>query len=808
MTDILQSAKISYSEYRDRLLNEIANTGEYNYEIGMRLSNAAVSFIREYGKNQYPNDLYCIQYQSDKEYDNGAFDFFGTKEKTLSIFIIDRRTLEDGGLPVDLKRLNKTIRNLQFFANRIYKQRNFFQEPTEHSSPKTIISSLIATLSSGRKDKSIDKIQCYFVSWDRINVQFDASTKITIGDFAIPILPLSLEDLAGLTHSTPIKSPEQTSQELSKALTANSNTTPISSELSADSSNSDDIYQDADSFRNAILVNARHEFTIQANAVFDKFSQIFSENEIYEDINPAPFSRSILTGRSKKKIALSGYAWDETLGILRVFLLDFPDRISDQNSSLTSKDASELFERLKRFLRLCQDENYVYNLNPNTIEGRTAVAIRSYFIGDEASEGKTLDEIELVLLTIRHKSSRLSLSFDDKLCGIPCSEKVWDFKDLYEVYANGATPDIDFTEEKYGGRPLRLLKAVSNEKSGYSSYLGCISGETLARIYKEQELRVLSGNVRAFLLTAGKVNSGIQETIKNIPERFFAYNNGICVVADSISCDDSLSDDGVVLLRKAMNFQIVNGGQTTASVHYAMFRKHLSLEGIVIPMKLSVVTTKGLSENSFDTQEFIQNISKYANSQNKVNDSDLGSNTRFQVKVKELSKAPGCTFTSGRGTVCHWYYERARGSYKVESAEKKNFEQEYPKQNKFDKKDLAKWLQSWQGNPQIVSLGAEKCFVDFSRKIQYVERLRTDQFEKICNQNFFKISVAKGILFKYIDNRVSKSDWYKQDRGFKANIVAYTVALLATVIHSNIGEKYALNFLKIFNCIPSIEIPQ
>src|SRR5690606_10761122 len=140
----------------------------------------------------------------------------------------------------------------------------------------------------------------------------------------------------------------------------------------------------------------------------------------------------------------------------------------------------------------------------------------------------------------------------------------------------------------------------------YDAYLSIIPGKLLSDIYWEYGSRLLEGNVRAFLSIKGKVNKAIRKTIKDEPGKFFTYNNGIACTAKKII----LSKDNKKITNIA-DLQIINGGQTTASLTTAWSKDKVSLDNIFVPMKITVI-------KSDEYDEMIQNISKFANSQNKV----------------------------------------------------------------------------------------------------------------------------------------------------------------------------------------------
>ena len=139
--------------------------------------------------------------------------------------------------------------------------------------------------------------------------------------------------------------------------------------------------------------------------------------------------------------------------------------------------------------------------------------------------------------------------------------------------------------------------------------------------------RLLEQNVRVFLQARSKVNRGIRDTLIHDPEMFFAYNNGITATAQAV---DIRHDRGSLLLQRMTNFQIVNGGQTTASIHSAM-RKARDLSQTYVQMKLSVV-------DSDRATVIVPKISEYANSQNRVMASDFFANHPFHIRVENFSR--------------------------------------------------------------------------------------------------------------------------------------------------------------------------
>jgi AIPR protein len=276
----------------------------------------------------------------------------------------------------------------------------------------------------------------------------------------------------------------------------------------------------------------------------------------------------------------------------------------------------------------------------------------------------------------------------------------------------------------------------------------------------------LERDVRAFLQAKGKINKGLQQTLRDEPHRFLAYNNGLCCTAADVSLRSGR--DGQIRLERVRDFQIVNGGQTTASIFHALKKEKLDISQVVVQAKLTV-----LSDPQTVT-EIVPLISRYANSQNKVNGADLSASGKFHRQLEALSRTVWTPPTSGMDRGTHWYYERARGSYLDDKARQgtPKRQQEWiennPAERKFTKTDLAKYEHTWLGLPNLVCRGAEKNFLAFAERLE-------DEGDPIVDLNFFKCSVAKAIIFRTAEKLFSTLGL----DGYRANTLAYAISWLA-----------------------------
>lgn len=330
-----------------------------------------------------------------------------------------------------------------------------------------------------------------------------------------------------------------------------------------------------------------------------------------------------------------------------------------------------------------------------------------------------------------------------------------------------AKEDIDINFEEFSNTPIPCLPAFTGT-SDCESFLLVMPGHLVAGLYGRYGERLLEQNVRTFLQFRGKINKGLRTTILHEPEMFFAYNNGLTATAESVERD---SDNNI---RKIRNLQIVNGGQTTASIFTTGKQsKDADLSKVYVQMKLSVI-------HSDKIEEIVPKISQYANTQNKVNVADFFSNHPFHLRIEDFSRRVWAPSPVGDVRETHWFYERARGQFLNRQAlgtiaDKKKFLAQNPKNQMFTKTDLAKFENSFAQKPHLVSKGAQDNFAKFAGDIGEKWEKNSEQF----NERYYKHLVAKAIIFQFLDKTVMKQNWYG---GYKANIITYTIAKLSRMV--------------------------
>lgn len=347
--------------------------------------------------------------------------------------------------------------------------------------------------------------------------------------------------------------------------------------------------------------------------------------------------------------------------------------------------------------------------------------------------------------------------------GADISFSIWDIDRLYRCVTSGKmreTIEIDF-EEKFHETIPCIENSISEK---YSVYLAIINGGMLAALYDEFRDRLLEKNVRSFLQVKGGVNKGIRDTLRDEPDMFLAYNNGISVTAESVEI--VRDENGKPSIKRIRDMQIVNGGQTTASIFNAKYDKKTAadLSRVFVQMKISVI------QSAEDMDEIVPRISTFANTQNKIQVADFSANDPFHRRLEELSRTIWAPAQSGMKSR-NWFYERARGQYadmlsrESTAKRKKEYKEAHPL---FTKTDLAKYENTWDQLPFQVSEGAQKNFRRFTVRLG-------ERKGFVPDEAYYKNLIAKAILFRRTEKLVQQ----QQYGGYRANIVTYTLAYLS-----------------------------
>lgn len=478
----------------------------------------------------------------------------------------------------------------------------------------------------------------------------------------------------------------------------------------------------------------------------------------------------------RKNYRVDAYSFDDYDCSMSIFIADFEGE--DIISTLTLTEAKALFEKINTFLDGSLNGNFRHEMEISTPVYD--------FVERIVNLENAIRKFRFFIVTDKIMSEKISSFEQGEINGIPIEYNIWDMQRLYRVMSTGdghEPVEINFLELTENGLPC--LEASDASTDDVKCLLCVIPGEILADLYDTYGSTLLEGNVRSFLSAKGNVNKNIRKTILEADgeskRMFFAYNNGISATATSVEINVG---QGGSFITSINNLQIVNGGQTTASLSNTRFKDKADLSGIYVQMKLTVIP------NHEQAQILIPKISRGSNSQNKVSDADFFSNHEFNVRMQQISRRIYAPAVNGLQYETHWFYERSRGQYeqeqsKMTKAEKKKYQMQNPKEQKITKTDIAKYQNAWREYPYFVSLGAQKNFTKFANFI--VEEWDKDDIQ--FNEQFYRNIVVIAIIFKCIDKIVPKQEWY--EKGYKANIVVYTLSYL----HYLINVQYPANEL-------------
>ena len=583
-------------------------------------------------------------------------------------------------------------------------------------------------------------------------------------------------------------------------------------------------------YQKDFIESIRNEAAISETDAEDEF--INRSLDLLTDYDELQDPVRLYFGKARKNSALmqiNGYAFDETDRSLILFISDFENSLTPGN--LTATQIDRLYWKMYNFLdevyngdisQYCDDSDDCIKLgrlikrrfDAMPEDPQLLLKIKLYIFTDK-NLGTSLLDADLLSNESKKKSRKKAKTSSKKIkkaefAGKPLEINIWNTERFYEIeMSNSNEPiSIDFDED-FGCKGIPCIKGNIGENLGYSAYIAIIPGKLLADIYIEYGSKVLEGNVRAFLGTGAVkgVNRGIRNTINNDPTKFFTYNNGIAATAAGIETDYV---DGELLITEVTDLQIINGGQTTATLAESVLKSkgECDLKGIYVPMKLTIIEDRETEDEDgirfYDSM--VQNIARYANSQNKVTAADLFSNDPFHIWMEKRARrilAPPVRYNIPTG----WYYERSRKKYLREKEQEKHkngtdaekrFVKKFPKDQIINKEQLAMYLTTVSMRPDIVSRGKNWVFKNFGAEIQSEYRKNKAAF----NDFYFKKAVAAAIIFRTTDNYLEKNKdsakrhtgfWYTAG-GYKSDIVPYSIAKILSAIPSG----YTLDWERIW----------
>jgi hypothetical protein len=518
---------------------------------------------------------------------------------------------------------------------------------------------------------------------------------------------------------------------------------------------------------------------------FEIVSEMLSEIGHLDNVVYCPYRNT------NKGMRIDGYSWNNLEKTLCAVVVNFTNDPSTIDT-LTQAQIRDGSKRVSRFLERINDDLFIASMEVTDPGRAAALEMRDY-----------LDEVlkfRIVFLTDQQLSTRVKKIESEKILNIDTSVEIWDLERLKDLDSSGADFEEFTVDIESFGSAINALPANISE-SGISTYLAIMPGHLLSEIYSEYGQRLLESNVRTFLDFRASTNKGMRKALLVEPENFFAYNNGLTVTSTGLK---TRSVNGHLEITHIENMQIVNGGQTTAAIYFSgkdkngsikttdgdLFFKNIDLNKVNVQMKLTVIEER-------ETADIMKaNIAIFANSQNAIQQSDLVSNHPFHLNIEKRSRNQ-IVPANYSGLPSKWFYERVRGQYSTQlralSAQgQKRFITEYPKAQIFNKTDMSKYENTWRMKPHIVKKGAQANLKELGTVIIQEFEKNEDAF----GASFYKDLVSKMILFRQADLAILSSDWYKQERGLKAEIVTYSISLLRHKLKEH-GQD--INLDKIYN---------
>ena len=484
-----------------------------------------------------------------------------------------------------------------------------------------------------------------------------------------------------------------------------------------------------------------------------------------------------------------GYSGDEDMMSIDLFLTVLVD--PEKSNNLPKSEIERHFRWLQNFFERSQSGAIFSKIQDKHND--------LYQIAQLINDADKVDRVRMFLMTNAITPSNFELDEKETEEGTIMEYHLWDVKRIKkhdDILRGKEAVVVDFEDKGFNPLPCIKMPDVSDR---VECYLAIIPGETLSRIYNQYHQHILEQNVRTFLQFKGASNKGIRDTLIGHkptasqrakgdkprdpePDMFFSYNNGISTTATDIEIRET--EQGPVIV-KITDWQIVNGGQTTASISAVMRMKDTDpdmIKQVFVAMKVSVIKNKEAKD------DLVPRISQFANTQSAVKKSDFGINEPFLQELEQQSRLVWVKNAQNK-EISKWFFERTRGQYMdkakhtANASEEKDYYAEYPKTQMFDKTSLAKCIMAWEQEPHTVCKGGEFCYTAFFKKMT--------QNKTRFDERSYKQTIGKLILFKTIDA------FYGKDginlAGYKANMVAFTLSVLAKI------SNKAIDFETIWN---------
>jgi AIPR protein/abortive infection phage resistance-like protein len=487
-------------------------------------------------------------------------------------------------------------------------------------------------------------------------------------------------------------------------------------------------------------------------------------------------------------LKINAYQINESGERLQIFLIDEKSiDLTKKHGDLLISQKSIYENQFKRAIRFV-NKAIKGHLNENLQDSDPSRPLISHL--SSSAGAHEFDVIEVFLISTTATVSLMTttpspkrLEFDDEelkvnytLNKVKTSKEILikkrliDLNFLFNVFVSEGNREaliVDF-ESNFGNK-IEAIRAADESK--FESYLCVLPGEVIAGLYKNYSSRLLEKNVRSFLQFRG-VNQGIRDTIRKEPEKFIAYNNGLTITATE---GQIVKESGKIFIKSLKDFQIVNGGQTTATIYFSR-KDGFDVSKVNVMAKINIAK----ESTSDELEELISNISTYSNAQSRVSKVDLRSRNPQLVQLKSMSES----VVTPSGT--KWFFERAKGEFstklRIAGSRKLVIQKDYPSDKRFSKEQLAKYYIAWGDQPYMVKKGGEKVFRQF---IEEITGVGPKQKPIAIDRTFYEGLIAKIILFRKLEKIYGQG---KNSMGqIRSAVIPYCISIL--YVHTDGNKK-------------------
>jgi len=492
-----------------------------------------------------------------------------------------------------------------------------------------------------------------------------------------------------------------------------------------------------------------------SSALLKVFEPILVEQGDTQEIHLV--SHEDTTGRNRCKF--DGFCLNDSVDRVDLFISFL---VEEENAQIGWSEIEKVAQKAARTLR------YASNGDFERFEGEAQDTVVT--ISKEMGLRKTGRIFVITNGIIRNPDTFIE---NESIEGFKLSIEAYDLVRFDRLNSSTSSLDdiyIDF--ESIFGKGLPCVEE-KNPNKDYSSFLAILPGDLVFDLFEKFGPKLYEYNVRSFLQARGKVNKGIRDTLINEPDKFLAYNNGIVATASEIEIETEYSHP---IIKSVRGLQIVNGAQSTASIHRAKKVDGADLSNVSLSAKFTLLKGE-LNEN------FVSNVSLYANSQNNIQIADLSANNPILIGIERLSEITWCP-----GEQSKWFFDRARGSYQMAQfqagttkSKREKFKEECPPNQVIKKTDISKVFNCWDLKPHYVAAGAQKNFSNFMADLKDAGYKDWEP-----DKEYYVKLVALIIIYKAIEKEIRAQKF----PAYRSTIANYLLAFLSLKAETSLDFDY------------------